>query len=55
LKDVKGVLGMKMVLEEGSLKVVFVITDRDRKWGGEKGFYIGAESNFSPWWGLEVT
>ena len=45
---------MKMVLEEGSLKVVFVITDRDKKWG-EKGFYIGAESNFSPWWGLEVT
>jgi len=46
---------MKMVLEEGSLKVVFVIADRDRKWGGEKGFYIGAESNFSLWRGLEVT
>jgi hypothetical protein len=46
---------MKMVLEEGSLKIVFVITDRDRKWGGEKGFYLVAESNFSVWLGLEVT
>jgi hypothetical protein len=26
---------MKMVLEEGSLKIVLVITARDKKWGGE--------------------